>query len=217
MPRTLVTALCLGLLVLAGCAAEQPRREVAPAPQPTVTDRPSAAPTSAASTPSPAPDDTRSRRPVPPAATSAPGHRDQGSGLTVTRGDSPGARLLGAGDLGPRWSVTATGAEDEPVSRCHRVPMRDIGAEDVRVRRFAGGEAAAAQGVARFVDRRSAWRAARVVAAWREGCDQDLQQRDAALGAVRHGSWLSVVEVAGVRRPQRHLDRALATAAGRLG
>jgi hypothetical protein len=36
-----------------------------------------------------------------------------------------------------------------------------------------------------------------------------MRKRDAALGTVRHGAWVSRVEVAGVRSPARRLAGAL--------
>ncbi len=97
------------------------------------------------------------------------------------------------------------------MSPCHRASMADIGAERTRVRDFRG-PGTAVQAVSRFVDHRSAWRIHRVVEAWTEECARRLERRDAALGAVRHGRWLAVVEVADVRHPQRRLATALAAA-----
>ncbi len=95
------------------------------------------------------------------------------------------------------------------MSPCQRGTMADVGASRTRLRQFEG-PGTAVQSVSRFVDRKSAWRIERVVASWAEDCAAELRRRDAALGAVRHGSWLSVVEVAGVSAPRQRLAQALA-------
>ena len=95
------------------------------------------------------------------------------------------------------------------MSECHSVSMRDVGAKETQLRDFTG-PGAAVQGVSRFVDPKSAWRVEQVVIAWAEDCADELRARDAALGAVRHGSWVSVVEIAGVAEPRQQLRSALA-------
>ncbi len=95
------------------------------------------------------------------------------------------------------------------MSDCHRATLRDVGAQQTRLRDFAG-PGAAVQAVARFVDPKSAWRIEKVVVAWAEDCADELRGRDAALGAVRQGSWVSVVEISGVEAPRQRLRSALA-------
>jgi hypothetical protein len=112
--------------------------------------------------------------------------------------------------------VTATEDEDGRVlSPCHRASLADVGATATRLRDFeARGDrpGTAVQAVSRFVDRKSAWRIERVVTSWATDCADALAERDAALGVVRHGTWLAVVEVAGVGHPRARLARALEAA-----
>lgn len=208
----ILTAAVSGLacmLVLAGCGADGgPRadqdRDGHDRQRPRVADEPTKP------RQRPAPEATarpRDRRaPAPQTVAPDPGP----NALTIERADGSG-HLLRPADLGQGWSVTATGPEDgRLLSRCQVASLYDIGAERARLRDFTtGGRAEAGQAVARFVDRRSAWRAERVVAAWRDDCARQLRRRDAALGTVRHGAWLSVVEISGVDAPERELRAAL--------
>ncbi|HET8971555.1 MAG TPA: hypothetical protein VFN19_10870, partial [Candidatus Nanopelagicales bacterium] len=131
-----------------------------------------------------------------------------GNALTITQ--TPDAHLIGAGALGSGWSVAATGGEaGRLTSECQRATLHDIGAMETRIRDFAADGSAAAQAVSRFGDAKSAWRAEQVMVAWREDCADQLRKRDAALGTVRHGAWLSVVEVAGLTEPRKQLRTAL--------
>ena len=108
--------------------------------------------------------------------------------------------LIGAASLGTRWTVSGTADEDGRLaSRCQAAPLHDIGAQVARVRDYASPRGEAVQAVAEFADRASARRADAVLLAWRERCADRLQKRHAALGTVRHGAWVSLVEVAGVR------------------
>lgn len=138
--------------------------------------------------------------------------RPRGNALTV-RSSGPDRHLVAADALGPRWRQRTTGDERGRVmSRCHAASFEDVGAVKVRLRDFEGpGEAV--QASARFVDRRSALRVQRVVEAWAHDCSRRLERRDAALGVVRHGRWLAVVEVSDVARPTLRLRRALDAAA----
>lgn len=132
-------------------------------------------------------------------------------GNVLTISETPDAHLIGAGAFGAGWAVEATGAEaGRLTSDCQRGTLRDIGASRTRVRDFAADGSAAAQAVSRFGDAKSAWRAEQVMIAWREDCAEQLRSRDAALGTVRHGSWLSVVEVVGLAEPRKQLRTALA-------
>ena len=215
MTRTpLPVALALGLLLTAGCgtdpspqgASEQrqrPRAEgrMSPPSEPTPSATASAKPREKQRDGDPA----RERRSV--AADTAP-PEPTGNALTIQQ--PPDAHLIGAGAFGAAWSVERTGGEaGRMTSDCQRATLRDIGATETRVRDFAAGGSAAAQAVSRFGDARSAWRAQQVMVAWREDCGDDLRRRDAALGTVRHGAWLSVVEVAGLSRPNKRLRAAL--------
>ena len=68
-----------------------------------------------------------------------------------------------------------------------------------------------------FADRASARRADAVLLAWRERCAEQLQERGAALGTVRHRAWVSMVEVSGVRAPQRRLEAILSDVSSTFG
>ncbi len=118
--------------------------------------------------------------------------------------------LLGAAALGSRWSVSGTADEDGRLaSDCQAASLNDIGAQVARIRDYEAPRGQAVQAVAEFADRASARRAEAVLLAWRERCADRLQKRHAALGTVRHGAWVSLVEVAGVRSPGRRLAAAL--------
>lgn len=222
MNRTpLAVALALGLLLTAGCGGETTSRsedgqdrdraraaaERSPSPTPPLatppaTTRPTASPVK--------PVKPRERRTI---ATMPPPSKPRGNALTIEQ--SPDAHLIGAGALGTGWSVARTGGESgRMASGCQRATLHDIGATETRMRDFAhddlaGNRRGAVQTVSRFGDAKSAWRAERVFLAWREECADELRRRDAALGTVRHGAWLSMVEVTGVTRPQRLLGTAL--------
>lgn len=118
---------------------------------------------------------------------------------------------LVAADLGRGWSARRAAPEDgRLVSRCQRAPLVDIGATESRIRAFRHGAASARQGLAGFADRKSAWRAHRVLESWQADCAASLDRRDAALGAVRHGTRISVVELEGTPHAPRRLTRLLA-------
>jgi hypothetical protein len=118
--------------------------------------------------------------------------------------------LIGADSLGTRWSVSSTADEDGRLaSACQQASLHDIGAQLARLRDYAAPRGEAVQAVAEFADRASARRADAVLLAWRDRCADRLRKRDAALGTVRHGAWVSLVEVAGVRSPARRLAGAL--------
>jgi hypothetical protein len=118
--------------------------------------------------------------------------------------------LIGAASLGSRWTVTGTTDEDGRLaSDCQAASLHDIGAQVARVRDYTSPRGEAVQAVAEFADRASARRADAVLLAWQERCADRLRKRDAALGTVRHGAWVSLVEVTGVRSPARRLAAAL--------
>lgn len=206
MSRNLVVALAAGLLLTAGCGGDA-TRTASPA------DPTSASPSASgdqASAPA-SPRAAASRRVVasqPPAPDPSVSLRQTGPG----RGP-----WLAASDLGRQWSEGRRGPEDgRLVSECQRAPLVDIGALRSRIREFSRTDGSARQAVSTFADGRSAWRAQRVLDAWREDCADALAGRRAALGAVRHRSRLSVVEVDGSRRAERRLERLLATVSARL-
>ncbi len=212
-PRTgaLAPALLLTLVLAAGCggdpsAREGSERQQRPRAGAGADPAPSAAPSS---TPRQQPGRDRpahERRSVAPR--SAP-PEPTGNALTIQQ--TPDAHLVGAGALGAGWSVESTGGEaGRMTSDCQRATLYDIGATETRVRDFAADGSSAAQAVSRFGDAKSAWRAEQVMIAWREDCAEQLRRRDAALGTVRHGSWLSVFEVAGLAEPRKRLRTALA-------
>ena len=202
----LALAFMLSLTLAAGCGGDPSAREDSeqqrqrPRAGGKATTQPSAPPQT-----KPGGGHAHERRSVAESAPPGP----TGNALTIQQ--TPDAHLIGAGALGAGWSVEATGAEaGRMTSDCQRSSLHDIGAMETRVRDFAADGSAAAQAVSRFGDAKSAWRAERVMVAWREDCADQLRRRDAALGTVRHGSWLSVVEVAGVAEPRKRLRRALA-------
>ncbi len=202
MARTpLAGSLALALLLAAGCGGDPQSQDASDQER----QRPRAgkpAPTREPAPPSP-PAERRTTSPETPPPTT------RGNALTI-RQTGPDGHLLGADDLGTGWSVSSTGGENGRVmSDCHRATLRDIGAQQARLRDFAG-PGAAVQAVARFVDPRSAWRIEKVVVAWADDCADELRGRDAALGAVRQGSWVSVVEISGVDAPRQRLRSALA-------
>lgn len=215
MTRTRLTvALALGsVLLTAGCGGEPSSREGSEPER----QRPRAgAQISPIPTPSAKPRETREgsrgkareRRTVAPKP-AAP--EPTGNALTIQQ--TADAHLIGADALGARWSVEATGRESGRLtSDCQRATLRDIGAMQTRVRDFTADGSAAAQAVSRFGDAKSAWRAEQVMTAWRADCAEELRRRDAALGTVRHGAWLSVVEVVGLPQPRKRLRVALAAA-----
>jgi hypothetical protein len=215
----LALALTLGLLLASGCSGDDRATD---AGRDRAGDRAGATPTA-----DPSPDATPSARPserprasVRPTdrrtvARQQPPPKPPGNALTV-REAGPDGHLVSAADLGRAWRVTATEDEDGRVlSPCHRASLADVGATATRLRDFeARGDrpGTAVQAVSRFVDRKSAWRIERVVTSWATDCADALAERDAALGVVRHGTWLAVVEVAGVGHPRVRLARALEAA-----
>lgn len=209
MPRTLAAALLATVLLLpAGCAddarpetrEQQPRRlaEAEPSTRSTAPAEPSGSAT---------PHERPGRRvKVPASEPPAPST----NALTVESVPPVRRHLLDGSQLGEKWSVASTGTEDgRLMSSCQVASMVDIGALRSRVREFSGPDARAGQALSRFADRKSAWRAEQVLAAWRDDCSEQLADRRAALGTVRHRTWLSVVEVEGGNRPERRLRRAL--------
>ena len=202
----LLVALALGLLLTAGCGGDDPVPRAASAPSPSVSVSVSPKPSPSPREKQPEAGPTRERRSIA-AETEPP--EPTGNALTIER--APVSHLIGAGVFGAAWSVQGTGGEaGRMTSDCQRATLRDIGAMDTRVRDFSTEGSAAVQAVSRFGDAKSAWRAEQVVFAWREDCADELRGRGAALGTVRHGAWLSVVEVTGVSQPHRRLRAALA-------
>lgn len=210
LPAALSGVVCL--VLLAGCGADQGVRADR---DPDGRDRGRHQPGAGQAAPGHRPEGADDRAGLKPGERRAPAPQsaapDPGPNrLTIEQVGGSG-HLLGAGDLGPGWSVSATGPEDgRRLSRCQATSLYDIGAERTRLRDFATDDGArAGQAVSRFVDPKSAWRAERVVQAWRDDCARQLRRRDADLGAVRHGAWLSVVEISGVDDPRADLLAAL--------
>ena len=128
------------------------------------------------------------------------------------------------GDAGG-WTIGDTGPEDSTaVGACQKTSLQTIGAVSAVRRTYVDpqgeGGRAATQVVARFADRKSAWRAREVLRSWRDDCgaevgpmrDVDVQsgsgehyratygpsqrkQRTADLGIVAHGAYLCLVEI----------------------
>jgi hypothetical protein len=122
-------------------------------------------------------------------------------------------------------------AEATPVGTCQKTGLGTIGALETVRRTFrAPGGSAAIQLVARFADSRSAWRAHQVLVAWRDDCEQRVDQatvgplepvtvrtgtaesyrasygatsRAAGLAILRTGSYLTLVEVRAASYPDR--------------
>lgn len=219
----LALALTLGLLLTTGCSGDDRATD---AGRDRAGDRSQATPT-ATTGPDAGPEDSPSARPSERARASVrpsdrrtvaqqqPPPKPRGDALTVRKA-GPDGHLVSADDLGRAWRVTGTGDEDgRLLSPCHRASLADVGATATRLRDFeARGDrpGTAVQAVSRFVDRKSAWRIERVVTSWATDCADGLARRDAALGVVRHGTWLAVVEVAGVGHPRARLTRALEAA-----
>lgn len=208
MTRTWPTLVALGALLLTGCAAD-PTDAAGRADR--EHHRPDVAQRSGPDGVRPAKhrdrsEQARERRIVAPRTTpptSPPADPFFG------RADADG-HLVGAASFGTRWSVSRTADEDGRLATaCQAASLADIGAQVARIRDYAAPRGAAVQAVAEFVDRASARRADAVLLAWRERCADRLRERDAALGTARHGVWVSLVEVSGVRRPGRRVTAAL--------
>ncbi|WP_126688270.1 hypothetical protein [Nocardioides ferulae] len=242
MRRLLPTALLL-VLVTGACGGD---------PQPAA-DQPPVSRHRLAATTEPTPDapppttaDRPSRRPRPsPSATGAPGAAPAPlPARPLAPGRSPGAipadlgthLLTSAAVPGPGaalgWTVTAEGAEGAAVAGgCHKTPLVTIGAlRAARREHSSGRDARATQVVARFADRRSAWRAHRVLVAWHADCAERASRRVgpvreltvptgvaegyttaadrrggtvSALGILRTGRLLSVMEISARSRSWR--------------
>jgi hypothetical protein len=218
MTRTWLVLVALGVLLATGCSAE--RRGSAGPAEPSAQPRASAQP-------------DRSEPSEQPARAS----REKGERQTVRSHDgteestppdplfasADDPHLVAADALGATWRVKRTYDErGRLASGCQQAPLVDIGAMSARLRDFkqrsgAGRAGVAVQAVAEFADRASARRADAVLLAWRERCADQLQERGAALGTVRHRAWVSMVEVSGVRAPQRRLDAMLSEVSSTFG
>lgn len=110
--------------------------------------------------------------------------RDPGAAQALTDRLLP-APALGTTGSGLSWSETRT-EPHEPrtlAASCHRYPLVSVGALRVAHRAYGLGTADASPAtaehvVARFADRRTAWRAHEVLLAWQAGCDRALASRD---------------------------------------
>ena len=179
MSRVLFTALLTAVLVAGGCAdADEPAASPAPERR-----------TSTQGTASPEPEPPASATPSNGARSSghqgAPrhGHKIAPTMVPAARPDGSRAHLLTAGRMpalgdGLTWSVAATEPETtDPTGACQKTSLVDIGAVHSVRRVFSGPESSgveARQIVARFADRKSAWRAEQVLRAWRDDCESRL-------------------------------------------
>jgi hypothetical protein len=210
MTRTWLVLVALGALLATGCGADDggsagPRE---PSAQPRVSAQPGRA--EETEQPAGASREKRERQTV----RSQEGTQESAppDPLFVSVDDP---HLLPAHVLGARWTVKRTYEErGRFASECQRASLVDIGAMSARLRDFtrrSGPDRAgvAVQAVAEFADRASARRADAVLIAWHDRCVDQLQERGAALGTVRHRAWVSMVEVSGVHAPQRRLDAIL--------
>ena len=102
-----------------------------------------------------------------------------------------GAHLLEADRLprfaGRTWRVSTddhAGGDTGAVGACQKTELGTIGALDAVSRHYTAERGArAVQVVARFPDAKTAWRAHRVLVAWRDDCEQRV--RDATVGPLR--------------------------------
>jgi hypothetical protein len=218
MTRTWLVLVALGVLLATGCSAD---------------DGGSAGPDESSPQPRASAQPDRTEPSEQPARASG----DQGQRQTVRSHDgteestppdplfasADDPHLLAADALGATWTVKRTYVErGRLASDCQQASLVDIGAMSARMRDFkqrSGADRAgvAVQAVAEFADRASARRADAVLLAWRERCADQLKERGAALGTVRHRAWVSMVEVSGVRAPQRRLDAILSEVSSTFG
>ena len=212
MTRTWPALVALGVLLTTSCGAEAGDRADREPQRPGVEQRESDRPgdgskaTSGRGEVQRPPREARERRIV------APRENSEESAPPDPLFGSPDAdtHLLAASALGTRWSVSRTYDEKGRLaSDCQRASLVDIGASLARLRDFERRRGVAVQAVAEFADRASARRADAVLLAWCDQCANRLRKRDAALGTVRHGEWVSLVEVTGVRSPERRLAAVL--------
>lgn len=193
--RVLLPTLLTAVLVAGGCgdadapAAERPgtHRDHRAAKAPQTTEATEATPTEPAAAASADGDGSRVRQ-------KDDGNKIAPSALPVARTDGAWSHLLDAGTLpaateDAAWTISGTGPETaHPVGACQKTPLEDIGALHAVRRAYAGPEDAglrARQVVARFADPRSAWRAHRVLQAWRDDCEERLDYPTKEVGPMR--------------------------------
>ncbi|HEU5036266.1 MAG TPA: hypothetical protein VFT70_04630 [Nocardioides sp.] len=211
-------------LALSACGdGSAPEHAAAPEPSPARTH-------SARATPAPSPSAT------PPAAPTQGHHRHKvGTLAPRTRTANTADLHLLAADRLPMIGRRAWTVDTKPaagaVGACQKTDLGTIGAVDTVSRTFTAEDGlAATQVVARFADAKSAWRAHRVLAAWRDDCGSRVERADvgplqpitvhtgtadgyrgsfrsrsAGLGILRAGDYLTLVEVTatGDRYPGR--------------
>ncbi len=120
-----------------------------------------------------------------------PSDADKIGELTPLPRARAGAHLLEADRLprfaGRTWRVSTddhAGGDTGAVGACHKTELGTIGALDAVSRHYTAERGArAVQVVARFPDAKTAWRAHRVLVAWRDDCEQRV--RDATVGPLR--------------------------------
>ena len=217
----LVAVSLAAALSLAGCGADGGTPDSAPAP-PAV---PSATPT-----PTPRAGATATPTPTtePTATASRPARREKVGELAPLPRAGVDAHLLDPERMptlgGHTWKLGSAG-DPGAVGACQKTELETIGATDAVSRRFTAARGVAAvQVVARFPDAKTAWRAHQVLVAWRDDCEQRVDDatvgpirpvtvttgtaqsyvgsfsaRSAGLGILRSGTYLTLVEVAAGR------------------
>lgn len=190
---SLLTVTLAATLLLAGCGSEEPVTPDADAPasSPTTSRTSSPAPTASAT---PSASDT-------PDATASASARQRPRGIKTgalelhprPRKTALADHLLGADAMptlgGRAWTVDSTAPEDPAKSRavgaCQKTGLGTIGAVEAVRRTFsAPGGVSAVEVVARFADRKSAWRAHQVLLSWRDDCADRLDEPRAEVGPI---------------------------------
>lgn len=209
------------LVVLAGCGSDDGTHAAGASAGPSATHAPTQ---DLRASRAPAPAETPSTRPT--AHPSRHGGRHKVGTLAPRSRADADAHLLDADRIpridGRTWSAVSSDSDD-PVGRCQKTALDSIGAVDTAARAFTAEDGlAATQVVARFADAKSAWRAHRVLVAWRDDCEGRVAHatvgplktvhvhagsadsyrgsfgrhgRAATLGILRTGAYLTLVEV----------------------
>lgn len=127
-------------------------------------------------------------------ATAGPGHKVAPPLARLARRDPSWSHLLAPAamprvDTGLPWRLRLAGPETtRPVGACQKTSLTDLGALHAVRQVLAGPSGAgvrARQVVGRFADRRSAWRAAEVLEAWRDDCEDRLDYPSSDVGPMR--------------------------------
>ena len=225
--RVMLVAVSLAAaLSLAGCGADGGTPDSAPAP---AAEPSTPAPTSAGASPTPSPaPSTTEQSAEQSAAPSRPAKREKVGELAPLPRAAADAHLLDPDRMprfgGRTWKL-GSGSDPGAVGACQKTELETIGALEAVSRRFTADRGGAAvQVVARFPDAKTAWRAHRVLVAWRDDCEQRVRDstvgpitpvtvrtgkaesyvgsfraRSAGLGILRSGTYLTLVEIAAGR------------------